>query len=561
SIKTQELREAIRDSVKDKEIPVFSVDRVVEGCINIVSDFGDGFKNMVRHVINHHGCRKINMIAGIRDNEFSEERIRAYKEALTENGIPVSEDRIAYGDFWDRPAREAADAFIDSGDIPEAIVCANDTMAIAACSVLQERGFRVPDDVIVTGFDGIMSARLNYPPISTVAPDYATMVKMILDRLASFEAGEKPDTGKTQHVDFIVRENLSCGCGNHDEHITLELINKLSYAFNDQKWQAAAMNTMLLQAAEIQHIQELAPLIKASVEMWIENFYYIGVRSDLMNYTSVDSYSDRYTPLFRMEHGNADNAGDEYDSSVAVPDFSRLLEEEDGYSLFMVRLLFTDINVYGYLVSGFNDIDIRSMRRCDEFGLFVSTAISEIIKNEKIFWFNERLKQLNREMEQAAIHDPLTGLYNRRGFFDELSRISKASVGRFITFFSIDLDELKYINDTYGHIEGDIAISSIAEAIRHFASRNGISARFGGDEFICALITDHPLELSPDTVRSRLDSVLSKRKDLSGKPYTVSASVGYECVRIEALPNFDLIMKKADEMMYEDKRARKKERT
>ena len=560
SLKSPELREHIRDAASGMGIPVFSLDREVEGCINIVSDYGDGFKNMVRHVICHHGCRKVNMIAGIKDNEFSEERVRAYREALEENNIPFEEKRVAYGDFWDRPAREATNGFIDSGDIPEAIVCANDTMAIAACTVLQERGFRIPDDVIVTGFDGIMSARLNYPPISTVAPDYATMVEIILDRLASIEAGEKPDTTHTRFVDFIVRENRSCGCGTNDEHITFELINKLSFAFNDQKWQAAAMNYMLLSAADLQHIQELAPLLKGAVEMWMQNFYYIGIRSELMNSEIDASGINTYTSLFRMEHGEYVISGEQYDESVAIPDFSRLLEEENGYGLFMVRLLFTDINVYGYFITGFNDIDVRTLRRSDEFGLFISTAISEILKNEKIFWFNERLKQLNREMERAAIHDPLTGLYNRRGFFDELSRISKASVGRFITFFSIDLDGLKQINDNYGHNEGDIAISAIAEAIRHFSARNGICARFGEDEFVCALITDQPLFLSPDTVRARISSVLSRTKELDNKPYTVSASVGYECVKIETLPDFDSVMRKADEMMYEDKRARKKER-
>ncbi|MBP5332381.1 MAG: GGDEF domain-containing protein [Lachnospiraceae bacterium] len=560
SIKTPELRKKIRDSVEGSGMPVFSIDRELDDCINIVSDYGDGFKDMVRHVIVHHGSRKVNMIAGIKGNEFSEERVQAYKEALTENNIPFEEKRLAYGDFWDRPAREAANAFLDSGDIPDAIVCANDTMAISACSVLRERGFNVPEDVIVTGFDGIMSARLNYPPISTVAPDYSAMVEVIMEHLVSIEAGNPCENGHTHHINFIVRENRSCGCGTNDESLTSELINKLSYAFNDQKWQAAAMNYMLLSTADKQHIQELAPLLRGSVEMWMENFYYIGVHSELMNYRSDAPVTNTYTSLFRMEHSEFVTTGEQYDPSVAVPDFDRLLEEDDGYSLFMVRLLFTDINVYGYLVTGFYDIDIRTLRRTDEFGLFVSTAISEILKNVKIFWFNERLKQLNREMERAAVHDPLTGLYNRRGFYDELSRISMASVGRYITFFSIDMDGLKQINDNYGHNEGDIAISSIADAIRHFSARNGICARFGGDEFVCALITDTPLFLSPDTVRARISSVISRQKALAGKPYTVSASVGYECMKIDTLPDFDAVMRKADEMMYEDKRARKKER-
>ncbi|MBO4415372.1 MAG: GGDEF domain-containing protein [Lachnospiraceae bacterium] len=560
TVKTHSMREYIKSITEGLDIPVFALDRYIEGCINIASNFGDGFKNMVRHVILDHHCRKINMIAGMKGDDFSEERIQAYKEALAENGIPFEENRLAYGDFWDRPAREAAKAFIDSGDIPEAIVCANDTMAIAACTVLQEHGYKVPEDVIVTGYDGIMSARLNLPPISTVAPDYEKEVAVIMAMADAFESGNRPDTKETHYVDFMIRKNRSCGCGDSDELVAFELVNKLSYAFNDQKWQVAAMNTMLLSAADKMHLQEMSPLLEKAIEMWQNDFYFVGVRSELLNSEDVFYSSNSHTVLFRSEHGITKKSGEQYDNSVAVPGFSELLNEENGYNLFMVRLLFTDSSNYGYLIEGFNDIDVRSMRRCDEFGLFISTAISEILKNAKLFWFNERLKQLNKDMERAAVHDPLTGLYNRRGFFIELARISKASLGRYITFFSIDMDGLKNINDNFGHNEGDIAISSIADAIHHFAARNGICARFGGDEFVCALITDEPLYLSPDTVRERLDLALSAKNDLKAKPYKITASVGYETVKIGALLDIDTVMRKADEMMYADKHKRKMER-
>lgn len=561
SVKVPEMREYIKESVKDLNIPVFALDRHIEGCINIASDFGDGFSKMVRHVINVHGCRKINMIAGLKDNDFSEERIQAYKDVLAENGIPFEEKRLAYGDFWDRPARAAVKGFIDSGDIPEAIVCANDTMAIAACSVLHENGFRVPEDVIVTGYDGIMSGRLNFPPISTVAPDYEKEVGLILELMKAYYEDRLPDTEQTRYIDYIVRENRSCGCVSNDNRVTAELVNKLSYAFNDQKWQVAAMNKLLLSAAEKQHIQELTSILEDAVELWEQNYYYVGIHSELIHSEHPSETNDNsYVSLFHMQHGSQVKTCGNCLSSVIPPDFRNLLQNDDEYGIYMLRLLFTDNDIYGYLIEGFNDIDIRSMRRCDEFGLFISTAVSEILKNEKLFWFNERLQQLNREMAHAAIHDPLTGLYNRRGFFDELMRISKASVGRYITIFSIDMDELKHINDNYGHNEGDIAITALAAAIRRFSARNGICARFGGDEFVCALITDRPLSLSPDTVRARLDSAMAGSKALQDKPYSISASIGYECVKMDTVLDFDSVLRKADEMMYSDKHARKKER-
>ena len=559
TIKAPRMRELIKSSAEDMNIPIFAMDRHIDGCINIESNFGDSFGNMVRHIIDIHGCRKVNMIAGIKGNDFSDERIEAYKKVLSEHGIPFEEERLAYGDFWDRPAREATERFLASGDIPEAIVCANDTMAIAACAVLKEAGLRVPEDVIVSGFDGIMSGKLNFPPISTVAPDYESEVNTILELLDRMDAGNVRDTEITRCIDYTIKPNRSCGCGATDDNSTLELINRLSFAFNDQKWQVSAMNSMMLSASEKQHLQELTPLLEYSVEMWNKNFYFIAVRSELMSQHD-DGAGNGFVPLMRMEHGVSLKEAGQFDGSVAIPDFDRLLFEDESYNLFMLRLLFTDSEIYGYLMEGYDEIDMRSMRRCDEFGMFVSTVIGAVLKNGKLFWFNERLRQMNQEIEHAAVHDHLTGIYNRRGFFDELTRIAKASTGRYLTFFTMDMDGLKQINDNYGHNEGDIAIAAMAAAIRNFSSRNGICARFGGDEFVCALISDRPLNLTPDTVRERLKSSLSRRKGLADKPYTISASIGYASVKIDSEPNFDRIMKKADEMMYADKHERKKER-
>ena len=96
---------------------------------------------MVRHVIQDHGARKINMLAGFKNNLYSQMRIEQYKKVLAENGIPFEEERLGYGDFWDRPARREMQRFLNSNlPMPDAIVCANDAMAIVACDMLHDAG-------------------------------------------------------------------------------------------------------------------------------------------------------------------------------------------------------------------------------------------------------------------------------------------------------------------------------------------------------------------------------------------------------------------------------------
>ena len=100
----------------------------------------------------------------------------------------------------------------------------------------------------------------------------------------------------------------------------------------------------------------------------------------------------------------------------------------------------------------------------------------------------------------------------------------------------------------------------MAEAIHHFSSRNGICARYGGDEFACAIITDLDVKLSADTVRSRLRTVLSAKEKLANNEYKIAASIGSASGVINNTIDVQSLMDRADEIMYADKKARKEAR-
>lgn len=83
-------------------------------------------------MIEEHHAKNINFIAGSKGQGCSEARIEAYKRALRDHNLEVDERRIDYGDFWNEPTLEAMQRFVDSGiPMPEAVVCANDVMALA----------------------------------------------------------------------------------------------------------------------------------------------------------------------------------------------------------------------------------------------------------------------------------------------------------------------------------------------------------------------------------------------------------------------------------------------
>ena len=165
-----------------------------------------------------------------------------------------------------------------------------------------------------------------------------------------------------------------------------------------------------------------------------------------------------------------------------------------------------------------------------------------------------QLRHMIARLEDMYIRDSMTQLYNRRGFFSKLKELFVDGKTHDLTVASIDLDNLKMINDEYGHNEGDYAINAVAKALMSISVKGEICARFGGDEFIVAGIYDNDkyyLEYEK-SFYEYLDYVNSN----SSKPYTVSASFGIVAASSGGLDNIDELIKIADERMYKKKAGR-----
>lgn len=133
-----------------------------------VDNFG-GARAMVHHLA-AMGHERIAMVAGSEANFDARERLRGYRAALAEAGLP-EEDRVVEGDFTEAAGYRAAVALARRSPRPTAVFCANDSMAVGVLSGLRAAGLRVPDDVAVAGFDDIPIARYLSPPLSSVHVD------------------------------------------------------------------------------------------------------------------------------------------------------------------------------------------------------------------------------------------------------------------------------------------------------------------------------------------------------------------------------------------------------
>ena len=166
---------------------------------------------VTRHFIQVHGCRKLLCLTGGKGSLVALERLAGFQDALKDAGMPFHENDAVYGDFWIYSAKELAKEIADgSREKPDGIVCANDAMAIALYDALTEYGISVPDEIRVTGYDGLTESKQHIPPITTFYPSWRQLGRTAFSLLRELITGESLVPHIQEHGVLCCRE--SCGC-------------------------------------------------------------------------------------------------------------------------------------------------------------------------------------------------------------------------------------------------------------------------------------------------------------------------------------------------------------
>lgn len=167
-------------------------------------------------------------------------------------------------------------------------------------------------------------------------------------------------------------------------------------------------------------------------------------------------------------------------------------------------------------------------------------------------------KQLEQRLQTMSIRDELTGLYNRRGFFalcEQQLKLASRAGGEHFTLFFADLDDLKWINDTLGHLEGDAAIVAVAQILRDTFRESDIVGRMGGDEFAAFAVGAR----EANSLKSRLRANIDEFNRTSQSNWTLSVTVGVTSCKSAESVTLETMIAQADASMYEEKRQRQKQ--
>lgn len=669
--------------LKNFNMPILTIEIEVPGYPCLYTEGRTGMKQAINHLIQEHNAQNIGYVSGRKDNADAKDRLNTYKQVLTENHIPVDESKIVYGDFSEF-TEEIVNDLLDRHPELDAIVFANDQMAIGGYNAIKSRGLQIGKDIFVTGYDDSPTSMVLEPMLTTVHNQI-----MDMGYHAIYEAINLIKYGRTNlkvlGSNLIVRS--SCGCDDYNlkhmlknsisfEQLSYDELLELTtnYLFHDFK-EAFYYKSLIRQFTPILNLF-LTPISKgltdfdtsaitnAVIVMFesslIKNYYssdkYIYTIQELNRLllnmsTSLDmsnaisvlfnnimsalvlktsntlyntvkkhkasiwssmyitkdtmTYSDDEESCFKLIVDNLKNSHFDSaylymyeDAAMLLPNGAwkipktlylqaynnndvteyltgndRMISSEDVFTnrymdddrrkTLVLTPLFTNNIQYGLFVgeidiSHFENIYPNSLQLAISLN-FISLMKQQLSTQKKLSISAAELNEKNKLLNQLSITDALTGINNRRGFLDSVQTQvnSKYNEDKPAMLVFADMDNLKQVNDRFGHKNGDFAIKSIAEILTDSFDKNDIIGRIGGDEFVAFSFLD--TEDKPEIIKAAIARESNILNNSCNKPYYIDISLGICTFKCSPTLNIEDVMHNADEALYDNKKHKRKD--
>lgn len=216
----QDPKETVRYFQLDKEIPTVSLGMQLEDFHYVGGNNSHGIKEAVDHLILEHQCKKIAFLRGPESSDAANERYNAFVDQMNYNQLSVDTQMIFNGDF-SYYTNAVTEYVIEKERIPfDAIICANDLMAIGVIKSLKKLGYIPPRDYLIIGFDDIEEARYNTPALTSISQSLYNQAQLSCDLVMSIINGEQVEKYNEYDSTLIIRE--SCGCSDFSSRLTIE---------------------------------------------------------------------------------------------------------------------------------------------------------------------------------------------------------------------------------------------------------------------------------------------------------------------------------------------------
>ncbi len=555
-LNSNEVREQIYKRCEEAEIPTICIGDEHPGFYSLVVDNEVGMRQLCEHLYDVHNARRFHFYAGARENDDSNTRMRVLSQFLKEKGLALREEDIFYTEWeTNNTISYTSGRYTSKSCLPDAIVVANDFLAVGTCVGLEKNGLCAPDDVAVTGFDYSKEGYHYFPSIASVNQHFDELGKKSCEIILMIDRGERPQSVTVVESEFVPGESCGCEDARGEDQIRKEYCHHRI----DEKYEANARKGRLIEIREailesnrfstlpdkIKYIfSRPNPVEGDTIHMLIdpsfENIAHEGV-AKMPRFT----YTDYMQVLVSKEDGEINNAKFCKNSEL-IPGY----KEREGNLLYIFLPLFVETYSFGYVVLKRKDFskirwDFHEYEDC-------------FLNSFKYYKTNIELTALNDKMSDLMQTDALTSLKNRAAYENAKASLKRNYLAGDDTPFAVimfDVNNLKIVNDELGHGAGDVYIKNSSELICNTFKHSPVF-RIGGDEFV-AIAKKGDYEARHELLKEFRQKI--EELQGSGVPKLKAVSIASGMADFEEISDggFELLFQKADERMYENKRKMK----
>ncbi|MCR5743698.1 MAG: diguanylate cyclase [Lachnospiraceae bacterium] len=544
-----ELTERIRQS----GVPCVSICCEVPGSIYVGTDNTTAFSQVLEHLYEVHTARSFWFILGPEWHNENINRRKAISEFLASHELKEDEQGFYGRNFtYHCGINGFNELFGKYGKCPDAIVCANDNIAVGVLRAAERHGLSAPRDFLVTGYDDFDKARFYKPRITTVSQNRDYEGIATVNALLDLWSGQKVKEHYFSPHRLITWD--SCGCFNAVRQDASEYLKDKICSELDRESFERKMLSIESRLNHCDHIKDMSQIVREYLPSFdIDGFYAVldgrrlraSVKEGAEDTFLTSGYPERMLVYFAYERGS-EETHIALREEVKPSDFYDIAGE--GASVQFHPVHFYGQTIGYFVIVGPENINYRQ---------YTFPLVNTLITGMERLFYKEKRNTLNLKLKELSLKDQMTKLYNRFG----LNQLGKAKYdalkeeGKNVTIMYLDMDKLKFINDNYGHDEGDICIENIAEQIIQNMSDTGLAFRIGGDEFL--IIEDEMSEAEANSMAVKIKDGLNKSASGSDSPYMVSVSVGFITTDANSNYSFENYIDRADKIMYEEKMKKK----
>lgn len=406
-ITSYETTELIIQKCKEVNVPVVVQGIEVAGTSSVTIDNYTGMKELCNHLMTEHCVKDAVFIGGTSDNLDTKVRLDALKDALKERGYELKNENVFYAD-WERKQVETflIDRYRNRKDrLPDAIVCANDPMALYAVLTLESMGYQVPDDVIVTGFDNTKIGSVFYPSIASVDQRYREQGKLCANYALELICDNRR-INKTV-LPCTAKSGESCGCDNCKNE--LKERKKMGHAVPLDKvmtsvfsGRVAHLEWCIMSSTEYEDISDnIRNDLLADEGVEGKDFHiYINPQYKALKYMERQDAEPEanYSPVMDVIAARADGIANE----ARTINTKELLLGYNGTGsgkIYVFHTLKIQNSIIGYMVMGYTD-NAFANEKYDDFRKHICASLDKYQSSIKLARLNEELLKKNKIIQE-----------------------------------------------------------------------------------------------------------------------------------------------------------------